>query len=73
TLSEYLSALPDDFDSADALQHQENAVESAWELTRNDLNKTLPNILNPIQLKLLPGFWGFLMRSKGKTAIRYYG
>ncbi|MEO7041061.1 MAG: carboxypeptidase-like regulatory domain-containing protein, partial [Gemmatimonadaceae bacterium] len=42
TLSEYLSALPDDFDSADALQHQENAVESAWELTRNDLNKTLP-------------------------------
>lgn len=22
---------------------------------------------------LLPGFWGYLMRSKGKAGIRYYG
>lgn len=72
TLSEYLASLPDDFDSAEALKRQEDAVEAGWELTRDDLKKTLPQILNPIQLKLLPGFWGSLMKSTGETQFRFF-
>ena len=71
-LSEYLAALPDDFDSADALKRQEDAVEAGWALTRADLNQALPKILNPIQLKLLPNFWTSLMKSKGKTGVRFF-
>ncbi|MEO7218793.1 MAG: hypothetical protein ABI026_11415, partial [Gemmatimonadaceae bacterium] len=71
-VSEYLAALPDNFNSADALKRQEDAVEAGWELTRNDLKTTLPQILNPIQLKLLPGMWTDLMKMTGKVPFRYF-
>jgi hypothetical protein len=72
TLGDYLAALPDKYDPAEALKHQEDAVEAAWQLTREELKKTLPQILNPIQLKLLPRFWGDLMTSTGKTRFRFF-
>jgi hypothetical protein len=71
-VSEYLAALPKDFDSKDALKHQEAAVDSAWELTKLDVQRTLPKILSPIQLRLLPWIPAFLMKTTGKVGIRMF-
>jgi hypothetical protein len=71
-LSEYLAALPDRFDSAEALKRQEAAVSAAWELTKLDVQRTLPPILSPIQLKLLPWEAAYLFKTTGEVGIRMF-
>jgi hypothetical protein len=73
SLADYLAALGDNFNSAEALKRQEAATDDAWELTRLDLQKTLPAILSPVQLQLLPSFpAGMLFRAKEKVHIRIF-
>lgn len=71
-LGAYLASLPDDFNSADALKHQEAAVDAGWEIARLDVQRTLPKILSPIQLRMLPGFADMLMKAKEKIGIRVF-
>ncbi len=71
-LSEYLASLPDQYSPAEALNRQEAAVSAGWELTKVDVQRTLPTILSPIQLRLLPGVAAYLMRTKGKVGIRLF-
>jgi hypothetical protein len=65
-LSEYFADLGESFDVKDALKQQETTIESVWEYTRQDLRRSLPGILTPIQLKLLPFPAGYLYNSKEK-------
>jgi hypothetical protein len=71
-VSEYLAALPDNFDSKEALRRQEDAVDAAWEHTRVDVQRTLPEILSPVQMRLLPQLIDYLMKAKGKVEIRMF-
>jgi hypothetical protein len=72
SLSEYLYALPDDFKPADALKRQGDDVQAAWDLTKADLEKSLPAILSPIQMKLLPWMPALLIKEKGKVRLRMF-
>jgi len=72
SLGEYLFTLPDDFNSADALKHQEDKVQAVWDLARDDVKETLPKILSPIQMKLLPWLPALLMKATGPVKIRMF-
>lgn len=72
-LSEYLASLPDQYSTAEALRRQEAAVADGWELTKLDVQRTLPTILSLIQLRLLPGEAAYLMKTKGKVGLRIAG
>jgi hypothetical protein len=72
SLSEYLASLGDHFDSADALKRQEAAVAAGWEVSRVDVQRTLPRILSPIQLKLLPWVPALLLKSNEKVQVRIF-
>jgi hypothetical protein len=71
-LADYLANLPDHFDVTEVLKRQEAATDSAWEVTRLDVQRTLPGILSPIQLSLLPGTAGYLYKAKKPVHIRQY-
>jgi hypothetical protein len=71
-LGEYLAGLPDQYSLAEALKRQDSAVDAGWELTKLDVQRTLPSILSPIQLRLLPGVASYLMRTKGKVKLRLF-
>lgn len=72
SLADYLAALPDQFDTKEALRQQEAAVDSAWEYTRLDVKRTLPPVLSPVQLRILPWPAKMLYESKGKVMIRIF-
>lgn len=59
-LTDWMAALPDRFDAAEALKRQETAIDEVWDMGRVELQATLPRILNPLQLRMLPGTAGFL-------------
>ncbi|MEP6491473.1 MAG: carboxypeptidase-like regulatory domain-containing protein [bacterium] len=62
-LATYLAALPDQYDAPTALARQEDAIASAREITRVDVRSTLPGILSPIQLRLLPSTALYYLRA----------
>jgi hypothetical protein len=72
SLGDYFAALGDNFDSADALKRQQEAVDAGWEISRIDIQRTLPSILSPIQLKLLPWIPALLLNSKEKVTLRIF-
>lgn len=73
SLAEDLAGLPDDFSPAEALKRQEAGVDAGWEIAKVDVQRNLPKILNPIQLKMLPGISALLMKTTGKVQLRMYG
>jgi hypothetical protein len=72
SLAEYLANLPDRYSSADAYKHAEDATDAAWELARLDLQHTLPTILSPVQLRLLPTVPRMLFNAKEPVHIRFF-
>lgn len=68
----YLAGLGDNFSAMDAAKRQDEATDSLWEYTRLDLQRTLPTILSPIQLTLLPGNTRYLYNSKKRVRIRMF-
>jgi hypothetical protein len=63
-LAEYLAALGDTFDAKEALKHQEETIDAAWDFARLHVQKSLSSILSPIQVKLLPWPAGYLYNAK---------
>ncbi len=72
SLSEYLAALGDNYDSVEALKRQEAAVNAGWEVSKTEIQRTLPSILSPIQLRLLPWMPAYLLKTKGDVGIRMF-
>lgn len=72
SLAEYLANLGDNFDAADALKRQEQVIDDVWEMSRQDVQRTLPAILSPVQLELLPWPASLLYTSKEKVKIRIF-
>lgn len=71
-LANYLADLPDQYDAHEAYARAENAIDGAWLLTRDDLQRTLPGVLNPVQLQLVPGIVKSLLASSGPLHIRVF-
>lgn len=72
SLAAYLADLPDRYDVHAAYTRASDGIDGAWELTRADLKKTLPGILNPVQLQLAPPIVKTLMDSNGPLHIRVF-
>jgi hypothetical protein len=67
-LADHLAALGDRFDVADVLRRQEATMDAAWELTRLDVQRTLPRVLSPTQRRLLP--WPAEMLDKAREPLK---
>ena len=71
-LVDYLAALGDTFDAKEAVKRQEDTNYAAWEFSRLHVQRMLPEILSPIQLKLLPWPAGMLYGAKKPMHIRIF-
>lgn len=71
-LAEHFAGLPQTFDARDAAKRQDDVTGEVWEFTRLELQRTLPGILNPMQLKMLPNNVGWLFESPTPVQIRMY-
>ncbi|HVZ78443.1 MAG TPA: carboxypeptidase-like regulatory domain-containing protein [Gemmatimonadaceae bacterium] len=71
-LADYMASLPDDYDAAAALKRSEDATDAGWELSRQDLQKTLRAILTPVQLAILPFPAKLLYDAKEPVHIRMF-
>lgn len=72
TLGDYLANLPTTFNATEAVRRQEETVDAVWEYSRLDVQRTLGNILSPVQLHLLPWPTGMLYRAKEPLHIRTF-
>jgi hypothetical protein len=63
-LAQYMAALPDNYNSADALKRETQAIEGAWAIAWKEAHESLPKILSPLQLRMLPGNAKFLFEAK---------
>ena len=68
-LADYLVLLGDDYDAQEAVGRANAATDEVWELSRADIQKTLPNILSPAQLRMMPVAGLYISRGpiKGRT------
>jgi hypothetical protein len=72
TLATSLTNLPDSYNPHDAYTKASDTIDGAWEMTRDDLQKSLPGILNQVQMQLLPPLIRNIIDSKGPLHIRVY-
>jgi hypothetical protein len=74
TWAELLANMPDRYSVSDLVERQHKLIDDAWEIARQEAHTTLPKILSPVQLKLLPGNAAFIYRSdKPITGVRFFG
>jgi len=71
-LADYLAQLGDQIDVDDAVKRQEAATDSAWEASRLDVRASLPRILNPVQLRILPWPAVMLFRATKPLHVRVF-
>ena len=68
-----LAATGDDYDLAALVKQQVAATDEAWEIARVEAQTTLPKILTPTQLKILPGNSSTMYNAKEPIkGIRYF-
>ncbi len=72
SLAQHMAGLGDHFDAADALRHQEEATDKGWEIAKVDVQKSLPTVLSPVQLQLVPGIVKYLLKATGRVRIRIF-
>lgn len=68
-LTNYLTALPDNYDAAEALRKVNSATDSAWSLSQSQAPK-IKSILAAIQIDYLPLIPRLLITSKERVSIR---
>lgn len=73
TWAEELATLPEHYDVADLVKRQNKLVDNAWEKARQEARTTLPQVLTPAQLKLLPGNSSFIYRAENPiTNVQFF-
>jgi hypothetical protein len=74
TWAEVLASAPDRYNVSELVDRQHRLIDEAWEIARQEAHTTLPKILSPVQLKLLPGNAAFIYRAdKPITGVRFFG
>lgn len=72
SLAGYLADLPDRYNAHEAYRRAEDAIDGAWDLTRLDLQRTMPGILNPVQMQLVPAVVRNLVSAQQPVRIRMF-
>lgn len=62
--AEYIASLGESYDVSQALARQEDLIARGYEMARVDVQATLPSIMSPIQLQMVPGVASVLLRAK---------
>jgi hypothetical protein len=60
----HLASTPGTYDTKALAKEQSDVTDEAWDIARDDAQATLPKILTPVQLKILPGNSRFIYESK---------
>lgn len=60
----HISAMPDAYDVKNVTKEQVDVTNAAWDIAREEAQTTLPKVLTPVQLKILPGNSRFIFESK---------
>jgi hypothetical protein len=60
----FLAGTPDHYDVKGLTQRQTEVTDAAWDIARTEAQTTLPKVMTPVQLKLLPGNSRFIFESK---------
>ena len=63
-LADSLAALGNEFDPRAASRRQNEVAHALWERARLDVQATLPSVLTPVQLQLLPGVTAHLFHAR---------
>ena len=71
-LADSLAGLGEDFDARAASRRQNDVAHALWERARLDVQATLPKVLTPVQLRLLPGVAGELYRARETRRRSYF-
>ncbi len=69
-LATWLESLPDRYNAADALRHQEDTFTAALNFGREEIQRALTPTLNRIQVNLLPWPADVMFRATGALALR---
>jgi hypothetical protein len=68
-----LAATPDQYVLKELVQAQTDVTDAAWDIARTEAQTTLPRVLTPVQLKILPGNSRFIFESKEPIrGIRFF-
>lgn len=72
-LAQHMAGLPDRFDTPAELKYQEDTIDRAWGLSRDEA-RTLKNVLSPLQMKMLPWPASMLadMKPEEKVQVRVF-
>jgi hypothetical protein len=68
--SEWLAALPDDYDAAEALRRQNAMIDEFLNVGREETQATMKPILNAMQVKLLPSVVKAMYFATGRITLR---
>jgi hypothetical protein len=72
SLARTLVATPDSYDAAKLFRDTDGVIDNAWELTRLHVASTLPGILTPAQLGILPGWASRFYNAPGRFHQRVF-
>lgn len=67
-----LTLLPDNFNSRVAMDIQERWIDKAWELTRLSVKANLKEVLDPLQLTMLPSLIQWMYNSDKPIQVRMF-
>jgi len=70
--SNELARMPDHYDVSDLVKRQGKVIQEGWDIAQAEAHATLPKILTPIQLRLLPGNAAFIYKSDKPIPNRYF-
>jgi hypothetical protein len=72
-LAARIVAIPDHYDVSEVVKLQTDATDAAWDLAREEAQRTLPRFLMPVQLRILPGNARFVFESKDPIrGVRFF-
>lgn len=69
-LGVYLAGLPERYDASAASRRVDETTDDLWEISRTEIQRSLPEILTTTQTAMLSGYAGLLFRARDRVHIR---
>jgi hypothetical protein len=71
-LAEYLANLGDEYSASALTERQAEVADVVWEIARADVQARIPDILTPIQIRLMPAIAADLYSAKSNRKRSYF-